>query len=133
MGGRHATRPQKKARDLPFADTQQGERYALVKAMLGCGRARVEDSAGIERVCKVKGSLYKRDYVRVHDLVLISLREFETSSAKGDIVWRYTDDEARMLKKYGELAGWSACQGDEGAGGAVEDDLVSFEDDVDAI
>lgn len=125
MGGRHAVRPQKKVRDLPFADSAQGERYATVKAMLGCGRARVEDCDGMERVCKVKGSLYKREYVRVNDLVLISLREFETTTSKGDIVWKYTEEETRLLRKYGELANWNVAADLDG----YTECLVQFEED----
>ena len=128
MGGRHATRPQKKSRDLPFADRDNGERYARVKAMLGSGRARVEDSDGLERVCKVKGSLYKREYVRTNDLVLISSRQCETTCTKCDILFKYTEDEARLLRKYGELTDWRSIE-TEDAAGQEDAELVAFESD----
>jgi hypothetical protein len=35
------------------------------------------------------------------DIILLSLREFE--DAKADVIVRYTPDEARNLKTYGEL------------------------------
>lgn len=124
MGGRHAARPQRKARELLYAE--DGTMYAVVKATLGAGRVQVEDSAGDLRVCKVRGSMHKREFVRVNDLVLISLREFETAQKKGDVVWKYTEDEARQLRRYGELQRWTAAEEDA-------DDCVVFDIDVDAV
>jgi translation initiation factor 1A len=40
--------------------------------------------------------------INVGDVVLISLRDFQDS--KADIILKYTPDEARLLKSYGELA-----------------------------
>ena len=38
------------------------------------------------------------------DIVLVSLREFEMDKT-ADIIHKYTNDEAKSLQSYGELAG----------------------------
>jgi Translation initiation factor 1A / IF-1 len=43
----------------------------------------------------------KKVWINQGDIVLVSLREFQ--DAKGDVILKYTADEARSLKAYGEL------------------------------
>ena len=50
------------------------------------------------------------------DVVLIGLRDFQDS--KADIILKYTPDEARLLKSYGELADTVKVNEDAG----IEDD-----------
>ena len=46
--------------------------------------------------------IFSRYRINVGDVVLIGLRDFQDS--KADIILKYTPDEARLLKSYGELA-----------------------------
>lgn len=43
----------------------------------------------------------KRVWVNSGDIVLVSLRDYQDE--KGDVIAKYTPDEARALKSYGEL------------------------------
>lgn len=66
------------------------------------------------------------------DIVLLSLREFE--DGKADVIQKYTPDEARSLKQYGELPETTRINeeafGDE-EGGEVEFQEASDEEDED--
>ena len=71
------------------------------------------------------------------DIILVSLREYQDD--KGDVILKYSSDEARQLKSVGELPESTvinevSAQGDEG-GFEFEgtDDESGDEVDVDAI
>jgi len=49
--------------------------------------------------CKIRGSL--RAWIAIGEIVLVSMRDFQRDRA--DVVWKYTADEARKLKKLGEI------------------------------
>jgi translation initiation factor 1A len=72
--------------------------YARVLSMLGNGRMQVACSDGSERLAKIRGNMRKRDYIRVGDLVLVTLRDFQES--KVDVVFKYTLAEIRLLQRY---------------------------------
>lgn len=82
----------------------------------------------------------KREWVRVHDIVLVSFREFDRE--KADIVFRYNDVEVQKLRKWGEPlnelvdAPPHPSESDDEDGGVVfregdEDDII--EDVIDGI
>jgi translation initiation factor 1A len=50
---------------------------------------------------KICGSMRKRVWIKIGDIVLISTRSFDSTSC--DIIHKYTDDEAHCLKNYGEI------------------------------
>jgi len=112
-----------KSREVPYRDLD-GQTYALVTAMLGNGRltARCEDT--IERMCKIRGSMRRSEWISVGDVILVSLREFQTS--KADVLHRYPHEDVRRLRKMGELVAIKfADQRDE----VDEEDIVVFEDE----
>jgi translation initiation factor 1A len=74
--------------------------YGRVTKMLGNGRVDVVCVGSIAKQCRIRGSMRKREWVRVHDIVLVSCREFDKE--KADIVFRYTDAEVQKLRKWGE-------------------------------
>lgn len=43
----------------------------------------------------------KKVWINQGDIILLSLRDFQDN--KGDVILKYTADEARALKSYGEL------------------------------
>lgn len=43
----------------------------------------------------------KKVWINQGDIILLSLRDFQDD--KGDVILKYTADEARTLKSYGEL------------------------------
>ncbi|GLH04063.1 uncharacterized protein GBIM_09849 [Gryllus bimaculatus] len=69
-------------RELVFKE--DGQEYAQVTKMLGNGRLEAMCFDGVKRLCHIRGKLRKKD-------------------AKADVILKYTPDEARNLKTYGEF------------------------------
>lgn len=51
----------------------------------------------------IRGSMYKKCWLNKNDLVLCSIRTEITSKKKCDIIFKYTSEEIRILKRSGEL------------------------------
>lgn len=80
---------------------QEGQQeYALVVKMLGDRRVRAYCYDGVERLCRIRGSM-KRIRVSPGDTVLVSFRDFTEKCS--DIIHRYNSAEVNKLKKKGEL------------------------------
>jgi len=128
MPGRSAATRRKAAerrknREMPVAD--DGQEYARVLAMLGNGRVRAKFGDGSERQCRIRGSMRRREWVHVGDVVLVALRDL--AGDKADIVYKYQQAEVQRLKRLGEPV--SIAADDEEA---VMGDYVEFEgDDLD--
>merc|ERR1739841_23789 len=86
-------------RELIFKE--DGQEYAQVLTMLGNGRLEAQCFDGIKRLCHIRGKMRKRVWVSAGDIVLVGLRDYQDE--KGDVILKYTSDEARNLKAYGEL------------------------------
>ena len=78
---------------------KKGELLGIVLTMLGSNRLTVECSDGETRMCRIRGKIRKRVWIRVGDLVLLVPWEIEPS--KADVIWRYTRTQARWLNKKG--------------------------------
>jgi translation initiation factor 1A len=50
---------------------------------------------------QIRGKMRKKVWINQGDIILLSLRDFQDN--KGDVILKYTADEARSLKSYGEL------------------------------
>ncbi|CAD6194598.1 unnamed protein product [Caenorhabditis auriculariae] len=68
-------------RELDFKDI--GQEYGQVSKMLGNGRVQ----------------LRKKVWINVGDIILVGLRDYQDD--KGDVILKYTPDEARRLKNEG--------------------------------
>jgi translation initiation factor 1A len=86
-------------RELVFKE--DGQEYAQVLKMLGDGRVEAQCFDGVKRICKIRGKLWKKVYIRAGDVVLIGLRDYQDE--KADIILKYTADETKNLKIYGEI------------------------------
>lgn len=84
---------------LLFKTDQQ--EYAKVTRMLGDRRVECECYDGIKRLCKIRGAIRKKTRIKVDDIVLLSLRDFQDD--KADIIHAYTPDDVRKLQKEGQL------------------------------
>jgi translation initiation factor 1A len=69
----------------------------IVTKNFGQTRMRVKCQDGETRVCRVRGKMKKRRWVREGDVVLISPWDFQ-SDEKGDIIFRYTKNQANWLR-----------------------------------
>merc|ERR1719221_1469252 len=56
---------------------------------------------GTKRLCHIRGKLRKKVWINQSDIILIGLRDYQ--DAKADVIMKYSADEARNLKLYGEL------------------------------
>lgn len=90
--------------------------------MLGNGRLEAQCFDGARRLAHIRGyvmpgrkywaktfadsiplfsKLRKKVWINQGDIILLSLRDYQDE--KGDVILKYTADEARSLKAYGEL------------------------------
>ena len=70
--------------------------------MLGSERILVKCQDGKERLCRIRGKLKRRVWVREGDVVLVSPWDFQ-SDTRGDIFWRYTKNQREWLRNHGYL------------------------------
>lgn len=80
---------------------EPGQEYAQVKKMLGNGRCELFCFDGLTRIGHIRGSMHKRVWIVVDDIVLVSLRDYQVS--KADIIHKYTLEEGKTLQQYGEV------------------------------
>merc|ERR1712159_793423 len=107
-------------RELIFKE--DGQEYAQVLTMLGGGRLEAQCFDGIKRLCGIRGKMRKRVWISQGDIVLVGLRDFQDE--KADVILKYSADEARNLKAYGELPENAKIN---------ESDPVEFGDDGDDV
>lgn len=69
---------------------------------LGQARMSVKCQDGFTRMCRVRGKMKKRRWVREGDVVLVSPWEFDAET-RADIVFRYTENQAYWLRNNGYL------------------------------
>jgi len=86
-------------RELVFKE--DGQEYAQVIKMLGNGRLEAQCFDGEKRLAHIRGKMRKKVWINQGDIILLSLRDFQDD--KADVIVKYTADEARNLKAYGEL------------------------------
>ena len=108
-GGKRG-RGSRRARDREDAPVREADqRYGKVTALLGNGRVTATCDDGVVRRCKIRGSMRRREWVRVGETVLVCLRvelsgtsSHGTSDDVGDVVHRYLPAELDKLARMGE-------------------------------
>lgn len=70
--------------------------------LLGFDRLMVKCQDGHERLCRIRGKMKRRVWIRVGDVVVVSPWDFQ-SDKRGDIFWRYTRAQAETLRRKGYL------------------------------
>ena len=65
---------------------EDGQEYGQVTRMLGNGRLECLCIDGKKRLCHIRGKMRKKVWI-----------------SQGDVILKYSADEARVLKQYGEL------------------------------
>jgi translation initiation factor 1A len=74
----------------------------IAKKMLGFDRILVNCQDGKERLCRIRGKMKRRMWIRQGDIVLVSPWDFQ-SDKRGDIIWRYKRNQAGWLRNKGYL------------------------------
>lgn len=70
--------------------------------LLGFDRVRVKSQDGHERLCRIRGKMKRRVWIREGDVVLVSPWDFQ-SDKRGDLIWRYTKAQAEQLRRNGYI------------------------------
>merc|ERR1719432_342812 len=86
---------------------------------------------GVKRLCHIRGKLRKKVWINQSAIVLIGLRDYQ--DAKADVILKYSADEARNLKSYGEFPesvkiNETVTFGEEGYDDEIEFDDVDSDD-----
>lgn len=79
-----------------------GDVLGIAVRLLGYDRLMVKCQDGHERLCRIRGKMKRRVWIRQGDVVLVSPWDFQ-SDKRGDILWRYTRAQAEMLRRRGLL------------------------------
>ncbi|GAA6059242.1 hypothetical protein JCM10212_006635 [Sporobolomyces blumeae] len=111
-------------RELVFKE--EGQEYAQVLKMLGNGRVEAMCFDGEKRLAHIRGKMRKKVWINQGDIILLSLRDFQDD--KADVIQKYTADEARNLKAYGELPETAKINETDTFGPGDEDDNVEFDE-----
>jgi len=83
---------------LPSANDVLG----VAVKLLGYDRVLVKCQDGHERLCRIRGKMKRRVWIRQGDIVLVSPWDFQ-SDKRGDIFWRYKRSQAEWLRRKGYL------------------------------
>jgi translation initiation factor 1A len=70
--------------------------------LLGYDRVLVKCQDGHERLCRIRGKMKRRVWIREGDIVLVSPWDFQTDK-RGDLIWRYTRAQAEQLRREGHI------------------------------
>lgn len=97
--------------------------------MLGNGRLEALCFDGEKRLAHIRGKLRKKVWINQGDIILLSLRDYQDE--KGDVILKYTADEARSLKAYGELPENAKINETDTYARGDDDDQCNFEFDED--
>lgn len=89
-------------RELVTKDYDGSQSYGTVTKLLGNGRMMVLLEDMTEKMCSIRGSMRRREWVNANDLVLVSFREFDSKCA--DVIRKYTEAETAELRRLGEIS-----------------------------
>ena len=89
-------------RELIFKS--DGQEYGQITKSVGNGFMEImcfSSTGNVLRRAHIRGSMRKRVWMTLGDIVLVSTRDFQDNTC--DIVLKYTSDEARILKNRKEI------------------------------
>jgi translation initiation factor 1A len=79
----------------------ESQEYGQVSRLLGNCRLEIQCFDGKTRLGNIRGSMRKKVWIKVNDVVLVSLRDFE--DGKCDIIHKYESKEVNRLKMLDEI------------------------------
>lgn len=81
---------------LPVANDVLGTATRL----LGFDRVLMKCQNGYERLCRIRGKMKRRVWIKIGGIVLVSPWDFQ-SHKRSDVIWRYKKSQAEELRKNG--------------------------------
>ena len=88
---------------MRFPKKEEHEQFGIVTQLMGANQLKVLCQDGVERGCRIPGKLRKRVWIRVDDIVIVQVWDFQPS--KGDVKWRFLGNQKEWLKRKGVLEG----------------------------
>lgn len=80
----------------------QNDVLGVAVKLLGYDRVLVKCQDGRERLCRIRGKMKRRVWIREGDVVLVSPWDFQ-GDKRGDLFWRYTKSQAEQLRRQGHI------------------------------
>ena len=80
----------------------QNDVLGVAIKLLGYDRVLVKCQDGHERLCRIRGKMKRRVWIREGDIVLVSPWDFQADT-RGDLFWRYTKSQAEQLRRQGRI------------------------------
>lgn len=84
----------------------EGQVLGVVLKLFGNDQVLVKCIDGNDRLCRIRGSLKRRIWIKINDIVLVEPWEFQPES-RGDILFRYTRAQVEKLQSQGHLKTFS--------------------------
>lgn len=75
--------------------------FAIAIQLMGATHIKAQCEDGKERMCRIKGTMKKKVWIRAGDVLIIRLWDWEPD--KADIVWRFFGTQVQHLKQRGYL------------------------------
>ena len=85
-----------------FTYPSKNDVLGVCTKLLGYDRILVKCQDGHERLCRIRGRMKRKVWIRLGDIVLISPWDFQTDT-RGDVVVRYTRGQVETLRRKGYL------------------------------
>ena len=85
--------------DLIIKETDQ--EYAKVIKLYGSNMLELQCFDGVKRLGLIRGSMRKKEWITLNDIVLISIRDYQDN--KCDIIAKYSPEDVRTLIKLGQI------------------------------
>lgn len=104
--------------------TEEGMLYCKILKKVGGTHMQVQCSNGKIMTAKIRGTMRKRKWINIGDIVLVSVRDFETNQDNCDILYCYDYDEAKSLVSSGTISFEVNQNPDE------QDNGIHFGDDI---
>ena len=122
-----------RSEDFPYPEGDL-QMLARVEDMLGGGRVRALCSDNVTRISKIRGSHRRRMWIAKHDIILVSLRDFDME--KADILYKYGPTQVSLLRRHQILPAVLLETPRSGARANLDDEegddnYVDFEEDDD--
>ncbi|MFZ2455167.1 MAG: translation initiation factor eIF-1A [Candidatus Altiarchaeia archaeon] len=83
---------------------RRGQILGEVEQLLGDRRMLIKCTDGNTRLCRIPGKIRKRIWIKEGNIVLVEPWSVQTNE-RGDVLWRYTNQQADWLEKRGYLKG----------------------------
>ena len=81
----------------PRLPNREYEVLGYAEKLLGYDRIMVRCLDGFTRLCRIRGKMKRRAWIRLNDIVIVSPWDFQ-SDKRGDIVYRYRRNQPDWLR-----------------------------------